>query len=176
MAASTARRSSISRHWLARQEGRRFLELGRSAVAASHRSKRTLELLWRGIATYIRHYRIDAMIGCASFPGIDPGSHAGCLRFLADHRRASEEWRASALPGRDASRVITDGPVLMPRAAVALLPPLIKGYLRCGATFGDGVVVDRQFGTTDVFVVMPVADIDPRYLAYFDADEIAAAA
>ena len=53
------------------------------------------------------------------------------------------------------------------RKALAALPPLIKGYLRLGACFGDGAVVDHQFGTTDILVVMPVADIEGRYLTYF---------
>ena len=57
------------------------------------------------------------------------------------------------------------------RRTHADLPPLVKGYLRCGAKFGDGAVVDRQFGTTDVFVVMPVADIDPRVLGRFGSGE-----
>jgi putative hemolysin len=47
---------------------------------------------------------------------------------------------------------------------------LIKGYLRLGASFGDGAVVDRQFGTVDVFVALKVKDIDPRYVAYYGAD------
>ena len=40
------------------------------------------------------------------------------------------------------------------KRALASLPPLIKGYMRVGAKFGEGAVVDRQFGVTDVFVVM----------------------
>ena len=36
------------------------------------------------------------------------------------------------------------------------LPPLIKGYLRLGAFIGDGAVIDHQFGTTDVLIVLPV--------------------
>ena len=36
------------------------------------------------------------------------------------------------------------------RAALAALPPLIKGYLRLGGFVGDGAVIDRQFNTTDV--------------------------
>ena len=53
------------------------------------------------------------------------------------------------------------------RAALASLPPLIKGYLRIGAGFGDGAVVDHQFGTTDVLVVLPVSRITARYIAPF---------
>jgi putative hemolysin len=44
---------------------------------------------------------------------------------------------------------------------------LIKGYLRLGALFGDGAVVDRKFNTVDVFVVMPVERMDARYIEHF---------
>jgi putative hemolysin len=54
-----------------------------------------------------------------------------------------------------------------PKAALAALPPLIKGYLRIGATFGDGAVIDPQFGTTDVLAVLPVAAISRRYIDHF---------
>ena len=57
-----------------------------------------------------------------------------------------------------------------PEAGAAALPPLIKGYLRVGATFGEGAVVDRQFGTVDVLVMLPVTDINPRYIGHFGAD------
>jgi putative hemolysin len=60
-----------------------------------------------------------------------------------------------------------------PRAALRALPPLIKGYLRLGAFVGDGAVIDRQFGTTDVLVILPVEKIDPRYFEHFGApDEV----
>ena len=43
--------------------------------------------------------------------------------------------------------------------AIRALPPLIKGYLKLWADIGDGAVIDHQFGTTDVFVIMPVEAI-----------------
>jgi putative hemolysin len=60
------------------------------------------------------------------------------------------------------------------RRALKALPPLIKGYLRVGAYVGDGAVIDHQFGTTDVFIIMPVEAIKSRYFAHFGApDEFA---
>jgi L-ornithine Nalpha-acyltransferase len=56
-----------------------------------------------------------------------------------------------------------------PRAAIRALPPLIKGYWRVGAKFGGQAVVDPKFATTDVFVIMPIADIQERYIRYFGA-------
>ena len=57
------------------------------------------------------------------------------------------------------------------KRALAALPPLIKGYLRVGAKFGDGAVVDRKFNTVDVFVVMPVRLMDARYLEHFAVEK-----
>ena len=54
---------------------------------------------------------------------------------------------------------------------MAKLPPLLKGYIRVGAKIGAEAVSDRQFGTTDVFIIMPVAEIDPRYISYFSMPE-----
>jgi putative hemolysin len=59
------------------------------------------------------------------------------------------------------------------KAALKAMPPLIKGYLRLGAFVGDGAVIDRQFGTTDVLIILPVEKIDPRYFGHFGApDEV----
>ena len=57
-----------------------------------------------------------------------------------------------------------------PRAALRMLPPLVKGYLRLGASIGDGAVIDRQFGTTDVLIILPVSAISARYIEHFGAD------
>jgi len=55
-----------------------------------------------------------------------------------------------------------------------MLPPLIKGYLRLGAYIGDGAVVDHEFGTTDVLIILPVSVIRQRYLEHFDVSRRAA--
>jgi putative hemolysin len=152
---------------LARHASKRFLELGRSCVLAPYRSKRTLELLWRGIWAYTKHYRIDALFGCASLEGTNPLAHAGSLSFLSHFANASEEWNVCALQARHVPMQILNRDGVDKRRALAALPPLIKGYLRCGAKIGDGAVVDRQFGTTDLFIIMPVAELDLRYIEHF---------
>lgn len=145
----------------------RFLELGRSCVLKPYRNKRTVELLWHGIWTYVLHYRIDVMMGCASLEGTDPRELALPLSFLHHYAAAPAEWQACALPGRFTAMNILPKEAVDPKAALHALPPLIKGYLRLGATFGTGAVIDRQFGTTDVLVVLPVSAINPRYIDHF---------
>jgi putative hemolysin len=61
-----------------------------------------------------------------------------------------------------------------PKEALRVLPPLIKGYLRLGAYIGDGAVIDHEFGTTDVLIVLPVSVIKKRYFEHFDLSRRAA--
>ena len=152
---------------IARHQGKRFLELGRSCVAQSYRGKPTLELLWRGIWAYVQHHRIDAMFGCASLEGGEPTHHALALSYLRNSALANPEWSAGALDGRGVDMAILSEDAIDPRAAIRALPPLIRGYWRVGAKFGGQAVVDPKFATTDVFVIMPIADIQERYIRYF---------
>ncbi|MBL8587255.1 MAG: GNAT family N-acetyltransferase [Methylobacteriaceae bacterium] len=160
---------------LAARKGDRILELGRSCVHRDYRDRKVLELLWRGLWIYARHHRIDAMIGCASLPGVDAQRHAGALAFLRDCAPAREDFNAAPLAHRRAA-IETDGAEpLSFRRALAALPPLIKGYLRVGARFGEGAVVDRQFNCTDVFVVVRMCDIDTRYIEHIVGERARAA-
>jgi L-ornithine Nalpha-acyltransferase len=155
---------------VARHPQRRFLELGRSCVLPEYRTKRTVELLWQGIWAYALRHGIDVMTGCASFPGTVPAAHAAALSFLAHHCTVDSTWRIRALAARFHTMDLVPVEAIEPRVALAAMPPLIKGYLRLGARFGEGCVVDRDFGTTDVCVVLPVEAISARYLAYYGAE------
>lgn len=152
---------------IARHPGSRFLELGRSCVLQPYRTKKTVELLWHGIWAYIRHHRVDAMFGCASFDGVDPDALALPLSFLHHHVRSEGVWSATARPERLVAMDRLPADAVDMKLALKEMPPLIKGYLRLGARFGTGAVIDRQFGTTDVLVILPVAAIGRRYLDYY---------
>ena len=155
---------------IARHPGAKFLELGRSCVLAPYRNRRTVELLWHGIWTYVLRRRHDVMIGCASLEGTDPGRLALPLSFLHHFAAAPEPWRARALADRRVEMNRMAKEAVDPKAALRELPPLIKGYLRLGAYVGDGAVIDYQFGTTDVLIVLPIAAINARYIGHFGAD------
>ncbi len=152
----------------ARREGVEVLELGRSCVDPAYRDAGTIQLLWRGIAQYLRSHSIGYMFGCASFHGIDPDAHQAALSLLAHDYLAPAELRARAIGGAgiDMARLPIGG--YDPRAAHRTLPPLIKAYLRVGARVGEGAFVDMAFNSIDVFMLMPVAAITARYAGRFD--------
>lgn len=152
------------------QDGARLLELGRSCVLKSYRARPVaMQLLWRAVMVCVARFSIDVLFGCASLHGTDPDALALPLSYLYHHHAMTGPDRVRA---HSRLHVSMDR---MPREAIDLrearraLPPLVKGYLRAGARIGDGAVIDRQFGTTDVLIHLPVARINSRYSNRFGA-------
>lgn len=145
-----------------------ILELGRSCVDTAYRNRATMNLLWRSIATYVFHYGIEVMFGCASLHGTDVEEHAAALSYLYYYHLAPPALRPTALPERhiDMRRVAYDR--LDARAALATLPPLVKGYLRLGGFVGDGAVVDRDFNTTDVSIIVKTDLVTEKYYRHYE--------
>ena len=145
-----------------------ILELGRSCVDAGYRSSTAMQLLWRGIAAYVFHHRIDLMFGCASLPGTDPDLLGVELTYLYENHLAPPELRPRALPEQYVEMRRVPADKVDVRQALGLLPPLIKGYLRLGGFVGDGAVIDRQFNTTDVAIVVKTDRITEKYYRHYE--------
>ena len=145
-----------------------ILELGRSCVDAASRNRPTMQLLWRGIASYVFHHDIALMFGCASLPGTDPDALAVPLAYLHHHHLAPPALRPRALAERYVDMRRLDASELDPPRALAELPPLIKGYLRLGGFVGDGAVIDQQFNTTDVCVVVKTDLVTDKYYRHYE--------
>jgi L-ornithine Nalpha-acyltransferase len=145
-----------------------ILELGRSCVDAGYRARPVMQLLWSGIATYVYHYDIALMFGCASLPGTEPDALAAPLSYLYYHHLAPPALRARALPDRLVDMRRLDRAALDPHRTLAALPPLIKGYLRLGGFVGDGAVIDDQFNTTDVCIVVKTDLVTEKYSRHYE--------
>ena len=143
------------------------LELGRSCVDQRYRNRPTMQLLWRGIAAYVFQHNIALMFGCASLPGTEPQALALPLSYLYHHHLAPPALRPRALAERRVDMRLLDPADVDPRAAISVLPPLIKGYLRLGGFIGDGAVIDHQFNTTDVCVIVKTDLVTDKYLQHY---------
>jgi putative hemolysin len=151
------------------------LELGRSCVDPGHRGRTTMQLMWRGIAAYVAQNHIDLMFGCASLPGTDPDQNAEHLTYLYANHLAPPEICPRALPERYVDMRRVDPATLDNRRALASLPPLVKGYLRLGGFVGDGAVIDHQFNTTDVAVVVRTDLVTEKYLRHYERQNVSQA-
>jgi L-ornithine Nalpha-acyltransferase len=147
------------------------LELGRSCVQQEYRGRAVMQLMWRGIAAYVFLNHIDVMFGCASLPGIEPDAIATELTYLYYNHLAPAAIRPRALPHRYVEMRRLDRDAIDPRRALAQLPPLIKGYLRLGGFIGDGAVIDRQFNTTDVAVIVKTDLVTDKYFRHYERQQ-----
>jgi putative hemolysin len=159
----TAGEFDISR-MMSGNAGLRFLELGRSCVLKSYRNRTTtMQLLWKGLMAYVARFSIDLMFGCASFAGTDPDAIALPLSYMHHFHPMPANVAVKARPELCVPMNRMPKEAIDPKEGLRAAPPLLKGYLRAGAAIGDGAVIDRQFGTIDVFIYFPLSNIDARY-------------
>ncbi|MDP9127855.1 MAG: GNAT family N-acetyltransferase, partial [Pseudomonadota bacterium] len=156
-----------------------ILELGRSCIDAEYRTGPVMQILWRGLTAYVFKHDIRLMFGCASLPGTDPAALALPLSYLHHHHLAPPGLRPKALPERYVDmalmpreafdpNVAFDNMKMDPRSGSNSLPPLIKGYIRVGGFVGEGAVVDHQFNTTDICIIVKTDLITRRYIKHYE--------
>jgi putative hemolysin len=138
------------------------IELGRACIAAPHRQRHVLFLLWRGLGAYMHARGTRWFFGCCSLPGTDPARAHAAYAWLERRGHVRTDLRvrtregfalAPAAPGSACARVD--------------LPPLFRTYLRHGARICGGPACDRAFGTTDFLTLLDVHDLEPRHVAAF---------
>lgn len=147
-----------------------LLELGRSCVDADYRGRPTMQLLWGAIAQFVFHHDISLMFGCASLHGVDPEKLALPLSYLHHFHSAPEALRPTALPDLHVDMDFIPADEIDRKQALRELPPLVKGYLRLGGYIGNGAVVDHQFNTTDVCVVVKTDQVNEKYYRHYGRD------
>jgi putative hemolysin len=145
-----------------------ILELGRSCVAKDYRTGSTMQLLWSFIAQYVLKYEIKIMFGCASFPGIKAELHKKAFDYLYRNYLAPKDIRPIALKNRYVNMKYKGSVEYSFKEFLSQIPPLIKGYIRLGAFIGDGAVIDYDFNTTDICIVLPTEKIASRYKLHYD--------
>ncbi|AXB44528.1 GNAT family N-acetyltransferase [Amycolatopsis albispora] len=139
---------------------RSLVETGRSCVHPDHRSGAVVSLVWAGIARYMLLSGHRYLAGCASVPLTDGGSYAaGVWDLLRTKHYAADELRVRPLHPWHHEDV--------DRPARAVLPPLIKGYVRLGAKVCGPPALDADFGVADFLVLLDLQNVDERYLKFF---------
>jgi len=156
-----------------------ILELGRSCIDSEYRTGPVMQLLWRGLGLYIARHNVSLMFGCASLPGTDIENLKVPLSYLYHHHLAPPALLTKALPERYVDMKLLPREAFDPNAAFESLkldsrsgnnslPPLIKGYIRVGGFVGDGAVIDHQFNTTDVCIIVKTDLMTRRYQKHYN--------
>lgn len=145
----------------------RVVEMGRACVDVEHRSGSVLALMWAGILHYLQLTGHDTVMGCVSVPMQDrpdavAGANVRAVRdFLLDRHAADPARRVRPLrPVRVDGRPLGE----ITPAARAVVPPLLRGYLRLGAKICGEPAHDPDFGVADFVALQNLHDADTRYL------------
>jgi putative hemolysin len=138
----------------------RSMEIGRTCVANGYRSGVVIAVLWGGIAEMIARERFDYLFGCASVGLEDGGANAhAILRALGRDCLSPPYHRVRPrrpLPAADGAT-----------ATDARMPPLLKAYVNLGARACGEPYWDPDFNCADVFMLLNVMDLSPRYARRF---------
>ena len=137
-----------------------LVEVGRSCVHPGHRDGAVIGLIWAGIARYMVDRGHEWLAGCCSLPLADGGALASATwdRVRAKHLAPQEYLVRPLLPWV---------PNATPAAAPADLPALLRGYLRLGAWVCAEPAHDPDFGVADLYVLLSMRRVNPRYLRHF---------
>lgn len=138
----------------------RMVEVGRSCVHQDYRDGATITQLWSGLADYIVKNGHEYLIGCASISMGDGGHYAASVYDKVHKLHAApSEYRVfphCPLPLHALNRNLD-----------VTIPPLIKGYLRLGAYVAGQPAWDPDFNTADLFILLPVSRMNPKYTKHF---------
>jgi len=144
-----------------------IVEVGRSCVDPEYRKRGVMQLLWRGIADYVAARGIRILFGCASFPGTEPDAVNAGLSYLYHYHLAPRDLRPRARGDRYVAMERLPRSRLDEQTALSDLPPLVKGYVRLGGFVGDGAVVDHQFNTIDVCILVQTDRLTGKYRRHY---------
>lgn len=138
----------------------RVMEIGRTCVDVEFRSGAVIGTLWQGIAGFITREGYDYLFGCASIGLEDGGARAHAILDTIRQKYSAPAYQRVRpyvnLPTADARPT---GPVRM--------PPLLKAYVNLGAKACGDAYWDTEFNCADVFMLLNVSDLNPRYARHF---------
>ena len=142
----------------------RVLELGRTCVDAEYRNGATIAALWQGVAALITGEGYDYLFGCASI-GLDDGGARAHAMLTTIRERHMASPRQRVRPYRPLPRADVDAEALA--ATSVRMPPLLKAYLSLGARACGEPYWDPDFQCADVFMLLDVRELNPRYARHF---------
>lgn len=138
----------------------KLLEVGRTCVDRESRGGVVLALLWSALSCYAATRGFSYFMGCASIP---PGPNGFSVEAFYRSLRPEQVGPAWL-------EVSSRKPV--PKELYCMcdecgIPPLLESYLRLGAWVCGDPYWDEDFNCMDVFILLPLTNLQDRYLRRF---------
>jgi putative hemolysin len=142
------------------------LELGRACIRKDFRKGVVISLLWRGIAEYMNLSGSDLLFGCSSIKITNPRDAALIHTYFLNSNAVTETFQCRP----QKKYVMKDLASWMMyfrmglnddqnAEAAALVPTLLKSYLKLGAKIAGVPAFDKDFACIDLLTVLRKEDL-----------------
>jgi putative hemolysin len=132
------------------------VEMGRVCVAPAWRNGLLILALWRELGQLMTHEGLETLIGCSSV-GVAGGSDLAAQLWRDLQRPYLVEPALRVRPWHPLPLQFSEG------TAAVKVPPLMKGYLRCGCRLLGPPALDTSFKTADFPIMLRLCDLPSRY-------------
>ena len=139
------------------------LELGRACIHSEHRNGAVIDLLWRGIAEYIKLTNAKYLFGCSSVKTIDPRLSKSLMSYLDEdhHLDHGHDIKPIGKFFMDLKKV--QALDLDSLECKRMIPPLLRSYFSAGAKVYGEPARDVDFKCIDFLTILDVEQLSPSY-------------
>jgi putative hemolysin len=138
----------------------RFLEIGRTCVDPDYRGSAVLTTLWSALVQYALEGQFNYLLGCAS---ITPGPSG----FAIDAVYRNIDAKNIAPSSIQVTPSIPVPGELRCERDESGIPPLLKAYFRFGAVVCGEPCWDEDFNCMDLFMLLPLDQLQERYSKHY---------
>lgn len=148
-------------------DGFEIVELGRSCIHRDYRTRPVINLLWNGIAKYIKDFQIRYLFGHARLLSKDPKDVSHVFQYITERFYSGPEFRVYPKPASKFQGLQKNVEIGNPREIIRMLPALIKGYIRVGVKVCGLPAVNTDLGSVVIFILLDVENISRAYKEHF---------
>lgn len=144
-----------------------ILELGRSCIHKDYRSRPVINLLWSGIAKYVKDNNVRYLFGSVRLLSNNPIEVSRIFKFIRERYYAGPEFRVYPKLRNKFPGLIENIEIKNPREILRILPPLVKGYLNIGVLCCGLPALNLDFSSVVIFILLDIEKIPPAYKEHF---------
>ena len=139
------------------------LELGRACIHHGHRNGAVIDLLWRGIAEYIKLTGSKYLFGCSSIKIQDPAESKSILNYFHNDGNECDDFKIRPIGKFDMDMDNISVSLLEDSEVKGLIPPLLRSYFSAGSKVYGQPALDREFKCVDFLTILNTDELTAGY-------------
>lgn len=141
------------------------MELGRACIHHGHRNGHVIDLLWKGIASYIKFSEAKYMFGCSSIMETELSRIKSIYNYMKDDGLISDEYDIKPI-GKYAIENLDEiepDQSLDARTIKKQIPSLLRSYMNAGAKIYGKPALDIEFRCIDFLTIIDLENLNSMF-------------